>query len=245
MASNLHLNELVKFLKTRSPVSTKELLNFYRQFTPNLPINTLRWRIYELKRQEVIYSPKRGLYALNVKKSFAPSPDERMLTISNLLQSKFPYVNFCLCPTQWLGKLTTHSYQSNDLIIEIDADVQNAAFHFLKEQFPNTFISPNQEMYDHYIQSSNENLIVNRLYVDAPLNKIAGNFYVPKIEKIIVDLLVNTPTIFPVSSAEIQTIIKNLLTTYNINYSTLMRYATKRNASRKLEKILSLQGEIK
>lgn len=62
MANNLHQNELISFLTNRPPASTKELLTFYRQFTPDLPVNTLRWRIYELKRQGFIYSQERSLY---------------------------------------------------------------------------------------------------------------------------------------------------------------------------------------
>lgn len=129
MASNLHQNDLISFLTNRPPASTKELLTFYRQFTPDLPVNTLRWRIYELKRQGIIYSPKIGLYTLNDKKTFAPLPDERMLNVANLLQSKFPYVDFSMYPTEWIGKLSNHVYQSNNLIIEIDADVLLSLIH--------------------------------------------------------------------------------------------------------------------
>ncbi len=37
MASNLHQNDLISFLTNRPPASTKELLTFYRQFTPIYP----------------------------------------------------------------------------------------------------------------------------------------------------------------------------------------------------------------
>lgn len=244
MKNTLHINDLKEYLIENQPVNTENLLNFYLQFTSDLPIGTLRWRIYELKQQGIIYSPKRGLYALNEKKLFQLNPTEKMNEIANLLQIKFPYVNFCIYPTKWIGNLSNHIYRTDNIIIEIDADVLEASFHFLKERFPDTFLSPDQQIYDYYISPGNDNIIVTRLYVDAPLNKIKNNYYTPKLEKILIDLLINDPIIMPVGSSEINTILMNALDKYNVNFSTLNRYAQKRNAKKALEK-LNLKGEIK
>lgn len=245
MEKSLYKEELIFFLKKNSTITTQEFFNFYRQFNPDLPINTLRWRIYKLKQQGIIYSPKRGLYALNNKKLFQPVPTQKMEELANLLQEKFPYVRFSIYPTKWFGNLSNHVYKTNNLVIEIDADALDAAFYFLKEHFPNTFLSPEQKMYDHYILPQEENIIINRLHVDAPLNKIRENYYTPKLEKLIIDLLINNPIIFPVGTAEVKTIITNALDTYNINYSTATRYANKRNARKKLDKLISLGGITK
>lgn len=245
MEKALHKKDLIIFLKNNPTVTTQEFLDFYRQFNPDLPINTLRWRIYELKQQGIIYSPKRGIYALNKKEPFQPIPTQKMEELATLLQEKFPYVRFSIYPTKWVGNLSNHVYKTNNLVIEIDADILDAAFHFLKEHFPNTFLSPEQKMYDYYILPQEENIIINRLHVDAPLNKIRKNYYTPKLEKLIIDLVINDPVIFPVGVAEVKTIITNALDTYNINYSTLTRYANKRNAKQKLDKLIPLGGLIK
>ncbi|WP_368645699.1 DUF6577 family protein [Alkalibacterium putridalgicola] len=241
MRNALHINDLIEFLKKNHPINTQDFLDFYHQFDPDLPITTLRWRIYELKKEGVIFSPKRGLYALNEKKLFQPKPTKKMTELAHLLQGKFPYVDFSIYPTKWIGNLSSHVYQTDNLIVEIDADVLEAAFHFLKENYPNTFLSPDQKMYDYYISPQEENIIVKRLYVDSPLNKINNNYYTPKLEKLIVDLLINDPIILPIGVSDIRTVIMNILDTYSINYSTLNRYAKKRNAEKSLEK-LHLKG---
>lgn len=242
MYNALHKKDLINFLSKNPTITTQEFLNFYRQFNPDLPINTLRWRIYELKQQGIIYSPKRGLYTLNKKELFQPTPTQRMEEIAKLLKKKFPYVRFSIYPTQWIGSLSNHVYQTNNIVVEIDADVLEATFHFLKELFPNTFLSPEQEMYDYYILPQEENIIISRLHVDAPLNKIRENYYTPKLEKLIVDLVINDPVILPIGTAEVEIIITNALDTHNINYSTLTRYANKRNAKQRLGKLISLGG---
>lgn len=243
MENALHKKDLISFLKNNPIITTQDFLTFYRQFTPDIPLNTLRWRIHELKQDGIIYSPKRGLYSLNKKESFQAGTTPKMDEIAILLQEKFPYdVRFNIYPTKWIGDLTKHVYQINNLVIEIDADVLEPAFYFLKERFPNTFLSPGQEMYDYYILPDKENIIINRLYVDAPLNKIEKNYYTPKLEKLIVDLLINDPVIYPVGNAEVETIIEEAFNTYNVNYSTLTRYANKRNAKRRLDDVISLEG---
>ncbi|EAF1795626.1 hypothetical protein Q8E58_002124 [Listeria monocytogenes] len=242
MKKALYKNELIKFLKKKSTITTQEFWDFYRQFDPNLPITTVRWRIYELKQQGIIYSPKRGEFTLSKKEAFQPSPPQKADELAQILEEKFPYVRFSIYSTKWFGNLSNHLYNTNNLIVEIDADVLDAAFHILKEKFPDTFLSPNSKMYDYYILPQEENIIINRLYVDAPLNKIRKNYYSPKLEKLIVDLLVNDPIIFPVGISEVVTIIKNALDTYNINHSTLTRYANKRNVRQKLDRLI-LQEE--
>lgn len=239
MNNALHQKELIDFLKTNPPITTNDFLNFYRQFNPDMPVNTLRWRIHELKQQGIIYSPKRGIYTLKEKESFYPVISPKMSTLAELLAKRFPSVRFSIYAAQWIGNLSNHVYQTNNLVVEIDIDVLDAAFYLLKEQFPNTFISPEQKMYDYYILPQEENIIVNRLHVDAPLSKVKANFYTPKLEKLIVDLLINEPVILPIGTSEIELIVANALDNYAINYSALGRYATKRNVKEQLDKLLS------
>lgn len=245
MNKNLHREELSAFLEKKATINMQEFLKFYQQFDPSIPLNTLRWRVYELKQQGIIYSPKRGLYALNKKKSFQPKLTEKMEELANLLQLKFPYARFSIYSTKWISNFSNHIYQTNNLIVEIDGDVIDAAFHFLKEHFPNTFIAPEQKMYDYYISPQAENIIINRLHVDAPLIKVKENYYLPKLEKLIIDLLVNNPVVLPIESKEITTIIANIIDVYNINYSTLTRYANKRYVKHKIDKLLSTEGSKK
>jgi hypothetical protein len=102
----------------------------------------------------------------------------------------------------------------------------------LTESNPRVFLQPDMNIFQLYINNSEENIIVSRLLFDSPLSKIDGNFYTPKIEKLIVDLLVNRPMILPISDEERKIIAQNMIDTYTINQSTLNRYATKRNAEK-------------
>ena len=54
MTSKLMISELEIFLKNNQPVSTQQLLEFYQTFEPDIKVNTLRWRIYQLKQNNVL-----------------------------------------------------------------------------------------------------------------------------------------------------------------------------------------------
>lgn len=234
MSSALKLSELENFLKQNQLVTTQQLLEFYRTFEPDLKVNTLRWRIYHLKQTNIIYSPKRGVFSLQEKKVFMPEQTENMKALAQLIQEKYPYVNFSVYPTEWLADFTGHMYQSKNIILEVDIDALDSVFHFVKERYLNVYLSPDKGIYDLYISPREENIIVNRLYVDAPLNRIRGNYHLPKLEKLLIDLIVNEPIILPIGVSEVKTIITNARGKYNINYSTLLRYAKKRHAEKKM-----------
>lgn len=234
MSSALKQSELENFLRQNQFVTTQQLLKFYREFEPDLKVNTLRWRIYHLKQANVIYSPKRGVFSLQKKKMFMSEETEKMKDLAQLIQEKYPYVNFSVYPTEWLSDFTEHIYQSKNIILEVDIDALSSVFHFVKERYPNVYLSPDKGIYDLYISPREENIIVNRLYVDAPLKRIRGNYYLPKLEKLVIDLIVNEPLILPVGVSEVKAIITNVCGKYNLNYSTLLRYAKKRHAEKKL-----------
>lgn len=234
MSSALKLSELEGFLKQNQPVSTQQLLEFYQTFEPNIKVTTLRWRIYHLKQAGIIYNQKRGLYALQEKKAFLPKPTEKMQNLAQQIQTKYPYVNFSIYPSEWLSDLTEHVYQTRNIILEVDADALNSVFHFVKGQYPNVYLSPDKGIYDLYISPLEENIIVNRLYVDAPLNRVNGNYHIPKLEKLLVELITNEPIILPIGESEVKTVVTNAREKYNINFSTLLRYSKKRRAEKQL-----------
>lgn len=233
MNSTFRINELKAFLKKYQPVKTKQIVDFYRTSDSTISCNTIRWRIHELKAKQIIYSPARGQYALQEKASFFHDPTKSINSLTKLVQKKHPTAKFSLYSTEWLTRFSNFTYPSNNLIIDIETDSLNIVYNSIKKSCSNTFLSPNETKYDYYISPDRENIIVNRLYVDAPLKNVDSSYYIPKLEKILVDLMINDPIILMISKPEMKYIISNIQKTYHINYSTLRRYAQKRHFGKK------------
>ena len=120
------------------------------------------------------------------------------------------------------------------MIHEVDIDALKSVFHFLKQQYRNVYLNPDEKFYDLYISPQEENIILKRLYVDAPRNRINENYHIPKLEQLLVDLIINDPMILPIGASEVKKIIANARDKYNLNYSTIQRYAKKRRVEKAL-----------
>ena len=59
--SKIIISQLIKVFKNRPSFTREELLDFYMDFEPNLKEGTFGWRIYDLKKKNIIKPLKRGL----------------------------------------------------------------------------------------------------------------------------------------------------------------------------------------
>lgn len=228
MNTTFRIKELKLFLKNRQPVKTIELVQFYRSFDSTISFNTVRWRIHELKKMQVIYSPARGQFALQEKQAFLHNETQKMKQLAKVIQTNHPATRFSIYSTEWLTRFSDFTYPYSNLIVDIEGKSMHAVYRSIQNSYSNVFLSPNETKYDYYISPKRENIIVNRLYVDAPLRRLDSFYYLPKLEKILVDLMINEPIILMLSKYETKQIITKIQTTYNINYSTFKRYAEKR-----------------
>lgn len=67
MLDKLRINEIHSFFKDNDIITYKELYKFYLINEPNLNENSFKWRIYNLKKFDIIRSLKKGIYEFNNK----------------------------------------------------------------------------------------------------------------------------------------------------------------------------------
>jgi hypothetical protein len=231
MPKSLQISKLMAFLKENQPVDSAQLLAFYQNFDPELKESTLRWRIYELKRRNIIWSSSRGQFSLQNKKIFTTEITPKMEEITKRIMTQFPYLKVATYSSNWFSELTTHIYSSQNIVVEVEAVAIDAVFHFLKESYQNVYLKPSKEIHNNYISPQTENILITNFYVDAPMVWQNKNFYTPKLEKLLVDLLVSPPT--TISKSDVQEILENANDIYNVNKSTINRYAKKRHLKQK------------
>ena len=63
-------NRLIEAFKDRSSFNRDELYDFYLDFEPDLKENTFGWRIYDLKKKDIIKTIGRGLYVISYKPKY-------------------------------------------------------------------------------------------------------------------------------------------------------------------------------
>ena len=238
--TKLMTDDIIKQFGYEKPFSSKELLEFYRILEADLNENTFRWRIYALKKEGLLSSIKRGVYVLDHRKKYQPELSRSTKMQYNIINNRFPYIEMSVWQTSWLDGFMNHQIYNAFTIFEVDKDVVNAVYNVLKEKKDNVFMNPTEKDVDNYILSENA-IIIRTLVKEAPLQDI-GKFKVAKLEKILVDLFFDKILLTAYQGHKMKNIFKQAFNTYEINLTTLYRYARNRGIKDKIEKYV--QDEI-
>lgn len=226
--------------------SNKELYSFYLKREPELKETTFRWRVYKLKNENLITNISRGTYKLQnclYYKEFKPEVNNSTQKIYKSIVNQFPYTRVSIWETGWLANFMVHQPLNDLIIVEVDKEAMKPVFEFLYENKNNVYVSPNKIEIEKYLLSGRNNIVVNNLIKESPL-QLNRNIMVPKIEKIIVDLFANKNLFIMYQGKELVNIIEEIFKTYNINQSTLNRYATKRRVKDEIVDFCSLQTSV-
>lgn len=227
----------------KNTFTTTQLCKFYLTDEPNLKDSTLRWRIYNLKKQGVISSVKRGLYVVGHKASFSPQISQRIKSLYQGITKKFPYSKVSLWETKWLTNYMVHQPLTDNIIVEVDKEALSAVFSYLQESNNYVYYKPKRDIIEKYLIVGQHNLIVKNLIVDSPV-AINEGIRIPKIEKIIVDLFADKDLLITYQGSELANIYQALFKTYAINQSTLNRYANIRKVKSKLIEFVITHTDI-
>lgn len=220
--------------------TSKELFEFYKVNEDELNEGTFRWRVYELKKEGLISNVKRGVYILDHKKKFQPEISRSTKMLYNMIKNKFPYIEICVWDTSWLDNFMNHQIYSSYTIFEVDKEVVNSVFNLLKEKKDRVYMNPNERDVENYISSDNA-IIIKSILKEAPVQD-SGNVKVSKLEKVLVDLYFDKTLLISYQGKEMKNIFIRTFEEYEINLTTLYRYARNRGIKDKIKEYI--QKEI-
>ena len=245
MDNKFRIADLRNEFKKKS-FTNKELYSFYLKHEPELKETTFRWRVYKLKNENLITNISRGMYRLqddHYYKEFTLEFTNSTKKIYKSIVSQFPYTRVSIWETKWLANLMIHQPSNELIIVEVDKEAMKPVFEFLYENKNNVYVNPSKIEIEKYLLSGKNNIVINNLTKESPI-QINGDIMVPRIEKIIVDLFANKNLFFMYQGKELVNIIEEIFKTYNINQSTLNRYATKRRVKNEIVDFISFQTNI-
>jgi hypothetical protein len=249
--SQLHLYELNKAFLASGRVLKSALRGFYGRFNPALTEQAFRRILYALeKRQELIHVAA-GMYALPEtvaspsKNNYVPlwSPTHQLL--KQTLQVTFPYLGTLSWETGVLSEWMTHQPAGNQIILETEKDACESVFNALQQKYPGqVFLEPDRVMMERYVLPLPESILISRLITQSPKKKLRGVTF-PRLEKILVDVFVDSDQFFAFQGAELVHIFENSFAAYWISEKTLFRYAGRRKVASRLNDFIHLHTNIK
>lgn len=232
------IKKLKEEFKGRDFFSREALYHFFTRYTPELKETTFRWRIYDLKRKQIIRSVSRARFSLFLQPAFTPEIDSKIRNLYQKVKKEFPYVKISIWNTKWLNQLMLHQPGKFLTIIEIENEAKSSVFSYLKDAgHKNVFLEPNKREIENYIADNRDSIIVSGLISKSPTVEI-NKIIVPGIEKILVDIFSDSSLYASFQGSEMVHIYENAFKKYDVNATRLFNYANRRNKRKDLERFI-------
>lgn len=244
-------NKLIENFKDKDSFSRKELFDFFKSYDTDLNEGTFGWRIFDLKKRNVLKSLKNGVYTLSVKQEYQSRISKEILKIAKKITELYDDVEYSIWETSSINEFSRHQSGINIIIIEIEKQVAESLFYELKDSLKyDFFINPNETTIELYVSESSNPAVIKKIITRAPIKVQIQNkvkISVPYLEKILVDLYCDDKLFYFSQGAELTYIYESALKKYHINYSILMNYAKRRGRQKELKQFFktNLQHLIK
>lgn len=234
-------NRLKRKFGGRKSFSRRELFAYLRSFDPELKEGTLGWRIYDLKKRNIIKAIRRGIYAISSQTEYKPKISKELLKLTRFTSQHFAEIRFCLWDTSWLNEFAKHQAGKKFIVIEIEKAFVESLYYEMKDNFRfDFFLNPDETVIDLYITESPNPVIIKKFVTRSPVAKRKDKieFCTPKLEKMLVDLYSESKLFYFYQGGELVHIFENAIKNYPINYTTLFSYAARRDKDQEIREFL-------
>lgn len=180
----------------------------------------------------------RGKFILGKTKVYYPDIAPRLKTIYNKLIKKFPYIEICIRNSSILNEFMKHQSGIFYVIIEVEKDVTESVFYFLRELKYPVFIEPTSDILEKYLSIDEEAFIIKPLVSESPTQLVDGITTI-SIEKLLVDIFCDDIIFSAQQGSEMRTIFNEALSKYTVNQSKMLRYANRRRKKETFQEYLN------
>lgn len=232
---------ILTYAKSRESFRFTELLSYLNSLFEISKV-TLSWHLRELVKDNRLFKLGRGIYTLqNVQtRKYVPQLGDKIIKVGKELSASFPFITISVFDGNILEGFQHHLSLNNLHYIEVERDAMEPVFHFLQKQGYVAYLNPNKDFVYNYISMSDEAFIVKPLISESPLIDFRG-VKTPSLEKILVDVICDSDMDY-LHGSEWYRMVDNAHSMYAINRTSMLRYASRRNAKQTIEKAIENLG---
>lgn len=154
-----------------------------------------------------------------------------------------PFIKVCVWETSIINNYAVHVPAVNFGVIEVEKELVELVYNHLNSSDyfgGKVFLDindPNFQRLGRNKDIEKRPILLKRMVGAAPLQKIEEGYYHPKIEKIIVDLVVDRQHFLAYSLVDISNIFAILFNNHPVNTDTLNNYSKYRNAGEEVKEV--------
>ena len=222
---------IFNYAKDRHYFNINDLRKYFDERGIDFKNDTLRKYLYLLKRETVIYGAGRGWYS-TIKERFVldTKPIEE---INALIKDKFPLLDFSSWSTEQIKGFYHHLPSQFVIFVYADKDSLQTLKDFLGDNGYNRYLNPRKSEVEKYVEFKNRTIILRPSFS----SREPKSQCLAKIEKIVVDLFMETKKVNLMDREECRKIISNILLNYRINMAEMFDYAERRKIKEKIREI--------
>lgn len=237
--------QLHTWFDNKPVLSRKELLARVAALNPTLKEATLDVYLHRLALRNQLVHAGRGVYSLPggvVVADFSPAVPMELATLWQEVATELFLDSGCVWTTQWLNDFTTHQLMRTVQVVEVAPEALQSTYYVLKDRLGGrVFLQPDAHVLELYVAETPDAVLVLPLVSRAPVQRVAGS-PVPRLEKLLVDLL-SDPTLFAAyQGEELRTIYRTAARQYRLDARTLFSYAKRRGKAPALRELLLAIG---
>ena len=218
-----------------SVISTDDIYNYFKSFDPNINRTTINWRIYNWIKMGILKRIGRGVYELGETKRFNIVLSDKANKVGVYLKKHFPYIDFCIWESSVINQFAHYLTNSNNIFIDVEADAKESVILYLKERYSSVY---NINDIRNNIEDYTNAIIVRRLVSASPIEKY-NDIFIPSIEKIVVDIIIDKEFLC-YQNNNINKIIEAVFNHFTINVNKLLRYSSRKGKKDEVKDILKL-----
>lgn len=223
---------VVNYAKNKYYFHINDLKKYFAERKIEFKEETLEKTIYRLKKDTIIYGAGKGWYS-TIKEEFKldTKPIKKIVT---LVKKKFPLLEFSCWSTEQIKGYFHHLPSQFVTFVHADKDFLQSLKDFLSDSRYNVYLNPRKHEAEKYVEL-NKNTIILRPAISYREPK-SNNW--AKIEKILVDLFMETKKINLMDMEEYKKIMSNIVLDYRINMAELLDHADRRGIKKRMQKII-------
>lgn len=235
--------DVLKRLSKKKAFNSQEFFEIYHENGNSMSNETLRKKLQSCLKCGSVIRVGRGLYSvaetnqMNYEYQYSDLSEK----IANILKENHPYLSFSIFELVQLNEFVNHQLAHNIIFLAVEDDVADFVFDTLKEHFPGkVLLSPTVEIFHQYW--AEDMIVIGKLITEAP--KGVKEAWHTRLEKMLVDLFAEHLIVQSVSASEYPRIFEDAFQKYVIDESRMFRYAKRRNAQEKINKLIREETDI-
>ena len=239
--------DIIAYARTRPEFSQRDMLRSFRENNLAFSKATVASCISMLTDAGVFRKIKRGVFSIadTHHLPFVPFFDGEMQNLEAMIRKDFSFIRFCVWSSSDIKRFSHYVVNMNVLFVDVERVAMQQVFNLLLNASLDrqVYLAPSEDDYTYYIYGK-PTIVVRPLVSEAPLIAYAGDSNRLSIEKLLVDVAVDTDFI-SFQEFESLRLYRNALDTSIINEAKLLRYASRRGCKDKIKTILDTAKQNK